>query len=225
MAKRIFITGGIGSGKSTLLDFLASQGVGIVEADKVGHQVLTFDDTKAELAEKFGTDIFDESGEVMRPALAAKAFSSPENTALLDSVTQKRVYAESLRQLDELAKTHNFVALEMAILDGRDDFYKNADVVIAVVTSPEVRIQRLVERGLTEDDARSRLRNQVPDSKREAISQVVFVNNGTLEDFEDEIGSWWSEYAHGRASDHERDHMNDLSGDHAGEHTSERGVS
>ena len=42
MAKRIFITGGIGSGKSTLLDFLRSQGVATVEADKVGHEVLTF---------------------------------------------------------------------------------------------------------------------------------------------------------------------------------------
>ena len=52
MAKRIFITGGIGSGKSTLLDFLRSQGVATVEADKVGHEVLTFADTKAELAEK-----------------------------------------------------------------------------------------------------------------------------------------------------------------------------
>ena len=45
MAKRIFITGGIGSGKSTLLDFLCSQGVATVEADKVGHEVLTFADT------------------------------------------------------------------------------------------------------------------------------------------------------------------------------------
>ena len=178
MAKRIFITGGIGSGKSTLLDFLRSQGVATVEADKVGHEVLTFAD----------------EGNVMRPALAAKAFVSPEMTALLDSVTLKRVYAESLRQLDELAKTHDFVALEMAILDGRDDFYKNADVVLAVVTTPEVRIARLVGRGLTEEDARNRLKNQVPDSKREAIADVVFTNNGTIEDFENEIALWWESF-------------------------------
>ena len=194
MAKRIFITGGIGSGKSTLLDFLREQGVATVEADKVGHEVLTFPDTKAELAEKFGSDIFDDRGEGVRSALAAKAFVSSEKTALLDSVTLKRVYAESLRQLDELAKNHDFVALEMAILDGRDDFYKNADVVIAVVTTPEVRIARLVERGLTEEDARARLKNQVPDSKREAIADVVFTNNGTLEDFTGEIARWWDDY-------------------------------
>ncbi|WP_251197842.1 dephospho-CoA kinase [Anaerotardibacter muris] len=197
MAKRIFITGGIGSGKSTLLEFLRSHGAGTVEADKVGHEVLTFDDTKAELSEKFGTDIFDEAGNVMRPALAAKAFVSPEATALLDSVTLKRVYAESLRQLDELAKTHDVVALEMAILDGRDDFYKNADVVIAVVTSPEVRIQRLVERGLTEEDARNRLKNQVPDERREAIADVVFVNDGTIDEFQQTIDQWWESFTGG----------------------------
>lgn len=194
MAKRIFITGGIGSGKSTLLDYLSKQGVATVEADKVGHEVLTFADTKAELREKFGNDIFDTQGEVVRSALAAKAFVSPEKTTLLDSVTQKRVYAESLRQLDELAKTHKAVALEMAILDGRDDFYKNADVVIALVTSPEVRIARLIERGLSEEDARNRLKNQVPDSKREAIADVVFTNNGSLEEFKREIAQWWECY-------------------------------
>lgn len=194
MAKRIFITGGIGSGKSTLLDFLTDQGVAAVEADKVGHQVLTFSDTKAELAEKFGEDIFDQDGEVIRSALAAKAFVSPEKTALLDSVTQRRVYAESLRQLDELAKTHEVVALEMAILDGRDDFYKNADVVLALITSPEVRIQRLVQRGLTEEDARNRLKNQVPDEKRIAISDVVLTNDGSLDEFKQEIEQWWSHF-------------------------------
>lgn len=194
MAKRIFITGGIGSGKSTLLDYLRVRGAGTIEADKVGHEVLTFDDTKAELREKFGTDIFDEEGNVMRPALAAKAFVSPEATALLDSVTLKRVYAESLRQLDELAADHDAVALEMAILDGRDDFYKNADVVIAVVTSPEVRIQRLVDRGLTEEDARARLANQVPDERREAIADVVLVNDGTVEEFQQAIDTWWDSF-------------------------------
>lgn len=194
MAKRIFITGGIGSGKSTLLEFLKSKGAFTVDADKVGHEILTFQDTKDELREKFGADIFDEDGNVVRSALAAKAFVSPEATALLDSVTLKRVYAESLRQLDEAAKDHETVALEMAILDGRDDFYKNADVVLAVVTTPEVRIERLVKRGLTEEDARNRLATQVPDSARVAISDVVFENNGTEAELQDAINEWWHQF-------------------------------
>ena len=88
----------------------------------------------------------------------------------------------------------------MAILDGRDDFYKNADVVLALVTSPEVRIQRLIQRGLTEEDARNRLKNQVPDEKRIAISDVVLTNDGTLDEFMHEIEQWWSRFKSGQLS-------------------------
>lgn len=38
------------------------------------------------------------------------------------------------------------------------------------------------------------LKNQVPDSKREAIADVVFTNNGTIEDFENEIALWWESF-------------------------------
>ena len=57
-----------------------------------------------------------------------------------------------------MGQTHKVVVLEMAILDGRDDFYKHADIVVAVTTSPEVRVRRLMEsRGFSEEDARNRL--------------------------------------------------------------------
>ena len=80
----------------------------------------------------------------------------------------------------------------MAILDGRDDFYKHADIVIAVTTSPEVRIKRLMEsRGFSEEDARNRLARQVPEEQRLAIADVVFTNDGTLDEFEAQIQTWW----------------------------------
>ena len=84
------------------------------------------------------------------------------------------------------------VVLEMAILDGRDDFYKKADIVIAVTTSPEVRIARLMHsRGFSEEDARNRLVNQVPEEQRLSIADVVFTNNGSIGDFEAQISLWW----------------------------------
>lgn len=82
--------------------------------------------------------------------------------------------------------------LEMAILDGRDDFYQKADIVIAVTTSPEVRIARLMQsRGFSEEDARNRLANQVPEEQRLSIADVVFTNNGSIEEFESQISLWW----------------------------------
>lgn len=189
---KIFVTGGIGSGKSTLMHFFEKQGAGVLLADEVGHENLFNEEMKAELVDAFGSEILDTKGEIIRSELATRAFSTPENTKLMDSITQPRLYDGCLRHLDDLGKTHKVVVLEMAILDGRDDFYKHADIVIAVTTSPEVRIKRLMEsRGFSEEDARNRLARQVPEEQRLAIADVVFTNDGTLEEFEAQIQTWW----------------------------------
>ena len=189
---KIFVTGGIGSGKSTLMHSFEKQGAGVLLADEVGHENLFNEEMKAELVDAFGSEILDTKGEIIRSELATRAFSTPENTKLMDSITQPRLYDGCLRHLDDLGKTHKVGVLEMAILDGRDDFYKHADIVIAVTTSPEVRIKRLMEsRGFSEEDARNRLARQVPEEQRLAIADVVFTNDGTLDEFEAQIQTWW----------------------------------
>ena len=187
----IFVTGGIGSGKSTLLQFCAERGAGIVYADEVGHDNLHDPAMRAELARAFGPEILDAKGEVIRSALAARAFATPEATARMDAITQPRLYDGCLRAIAEAGRTHEVVVLEMAILDGRDDFYRHADLV-AVTTSPEVRVARLMAaRGFTEEDARSRLARQVPEERRLAIADTVLTNDGSLVEFEQQIARWW----------------------------------
>lgn len=188
----IFVTGGIGSGKSTLMEFLKEKGAGIVLADEVGHENLHNPEMKAELVQAFGKEILDTNGEIIRSELAARAFATPEDTACMDAITQPRLYEGCLRHVASVGQTHEVVVLEMAILDGRDDFYKHADIVVAVTTSPEVRVRRLMEsRGFSEEDARNRLASQVPEENRLAIADVVFTNDGTLQEFQDQIQQWW----------------------------------
>ena len=78
--KKIFVIGGMGAGKSTAARALANQGIPLIDLDKVGHQVLTWDVVKDELREAFGEGIFDENGEVDRKALAAGSFASEHET-------------------------------------------------------------------------------------------------------------------------------------------------
>ena len=189
---RIFVTGGMGSGKSTLIGYLEGKGAAIVYADEVGHCNLLKLECRQALADAFGSDILDAEGLVDRARLASKAFASPEATARLDAITQPLLYEECLVRISELEKTHKVVVLEMAILDGRDDFYKNADLVVCVTASTELRIKRLMtHRGVSEEDARSRIARQVPESKRKKISDIVLTNNGTLEEFLSQIDEWW----------------------------------
>lgn len=188
---KIFVTGGIGSGKSTFTSHLETLGAAVVYADVVGHENLSNPEMKQELVDAFGSDILGEDGEVNRAALAAKAFVSPEATKRLDAITQPRLYAGCLERCALLEQTHSVVVLEMAILDGRDNFAENADIVVCVTASQEVRVQRLVHsRGIDETDARNRLARQVPEEQRIAISDVVFVNDGTVEEFIEKINAW-----------------------------------
>ncbi len=191
---RIFVTGGMGSGKSTLISYLEKKGAAILYADKIGHDNLHKPECKKELARIFGKEILDSSGEVDRASLAAKAFASPSATAQLDSITQPLLYEECLAQIAQLEKSNKVVVLEMAILDGRDDFYKNADQVVCVTAAPEVRIQRLMEyRGISKEDAQNRIARQVSEDQRKAISDVVFTNDGSLDDFLAQIDAWWED--------------------------------
>lgn len=174
------------------MEFLKEKGAGIVLADEVGHENLHDSEMKAELVKAFGKEILDTNGEIIRSELAARAFATPEDTARMDAITQPRLYESCLRHVVSVGQNHKVVVLEMAILDGRDDFYKHADIVVAVTTSPEVRVRRLMEsRGFSEEDARNRLASQVPEENRLAIADVVFTNDGTLQEFQDQIQQWW----------------------------------
>ena len=189
---RIFVTGGMGSGKSTLISYLEGKGAAIVFADEVGHDNLLKLECRRALAKAFGNDILDAEGFVDRGALAAKAFANPQATARLDAITQPLLYDECLARVRALEKEYKVVVLEMAILDGRDDFYKNADIVVCVTADADLRVKRLMaHRGVSREDACNRIARQVPERQRIEISDVVLSNNGTLEDFLRQIDDWW----------------------------------
>lgn len=54
-----------------------------------------------------------------------------------------------------------------------------ADVVMAVLAPLEVRIERAVKSGFSEEDVRARIARQITDADRIEASDVVFNNDGT----------------------------------------------
>ncbi len=132
-------------GQIDLMRFFEAKGAGVVYADEVGHENLHNAVMKDELRAAFGNKIFDSEGEIIRSELAACAFSSPQNTALLDSITQPRLYEGCLRHIGDLGRAMRWLCSKWPFLTGAMTFYQKADIVIAVTTSPEVRIARLMQ--------------------------------------------------------------------------------
>ena len=195
--KKIFIIGGMGAGKSTARKALTDQGLEFIDLDVIGHEIHHWQVVKDELSEAFGEDVFDENGEVNRPALARKAFVSPAETRKLNRITMPRIEDVFTTRLDELeAAGCPAVVVEYSVFRNRQmSLAYLADVVVAVLAPLELRVERAVSSGFEEQDVRRRIAQQITDAERIEQSDVVFNNDGTKEELYNKVLAWWNEYS------------------------------
>ncbi len=174
----IGLTGQTGAGKSAVADYLSQRGFAVLNADKMVADVYRESPVclKA-VAACFGGDILRADGSLDRPLLAKRAFSSPENTALLGKIVHPFVIAETLRLLK--------VQEGMVILDAPQLFESNMDVlcdcIIGVTAPEELRLERILRRDhLTEEQARERMKAQLDESFFRENTDHLIENNGDL---------------------------------------------
>lgn len=187
--KLIGLTGGIGSGKSTVAKLLAARGWELVDADQIARDIVApGEPALAELSDAFGSDILQADGTLNRGELASRAFSSPEKTELLNSITHPRINEETQRRFDAAREAgEDFVVYDMPLLVDKG-LHKDMDVTIVVDVEVEERVRRLVEyRGLDADDARRRIKAQISDDKRLAAADYVVDNNGPESELEGKV--------------------------------------
>lgn len=175
------LTGGIGSGKSTVAARLADHGIVVVDADRLAREVVEpGEPVLAALAERFGADVLDGQGRLDRALLAERAFADAEGKAALDAITHPAI-AERLRsRLDALEAAGEPVAVLDHPLLVETGSVALVDTVVVVEADPELRVSRLVERGLDEADARARLAAQADDDTRRRHADHVLHNDGDL---------------------------------------------
>ncbi|HEX2074465.1 MAG TPA: dephospho-CoA kinase [Geodermatophilus sp.] len=189
---RIGLTGGIGSGKSTVAALLAARGARIVDADVIAREVVAPGTPGlAAVVQAFGKQVLTPDGALNRPALAAVVFADPEARRRLDGIVHPLV-RERARQLVAEAPEDAVVVQDVPLLveTGQAAAY---DLVLVVEADLDTRIARLVQRGLTEEDARARIAAQATDEQRRAVADVVLDNSGTPEELAAQVDRFWAE--------------------------------
>ena len=191
--KNILIIGGMGAGKSSVTSALASQGLPVVDLDRLGHVVLSWDFVQKELRDAYGAGVFTAEGEVDRAALAAVAFATKEGTETLNRITQPRIDQALHNELARLAAEGRTAAvIESSSFTGQAPLVALADYIVVVTAPEELRVARAVAAGWSEADVRARMARQLTDEQRLRFATVSFVNDGTPEQLYDQVVSWWN---------------------------------
>lgn len=188
------LTGGIGAGKSTVSELLTERGAVIIDGDLIARQVVEpGQPALAALVERFGPEILAADGTLDRPALAAKAFSSDEERKALEAITHPAIGAEFLRQMSEAPEGAVVVNDVPLLVESNQAESRGYKFVIVVEAPREVRLDRLVKRGLTREDAEARMAAQATDEERRAVATHLLDNGGTREELEAQVEVVWAD--------------------------------
>lgn len=172
------LTGKTGAGKSTVAELLKEKGCYIIDGDVIARQITEKGSEVLPVLQKaFGEDIIDEKGELIRALLAQRAFSSKENTALLNSITHPVI---KQRCAAEMAKCES-LGYRTALIDAAallDSDCKDLCHKIIVVTAPEdVRLKRILERDpITKEQAMTRINAQKSDEYYFSHADIIIRN-------------------------------------------------
>ena len=178
MGKIIGLTGGIASGKSTVTSYLREKGYAVIDADRVVHDLQAQGgELYQALVEHFGTEILLDTGDLNRPALAERIFSSQNEIAWSNQVQGEMIRKALARERDRLIEAEDlfFMDIPLLIEQGYLDWF---DQVWLVYVTEDTQLERLMERNaLTEDQVRDRLAAQMPLDEKKAFVDLVIDNN------------------------------------------------
>lgn len=192
MAFFVGITGGIGTGKSTVCGFLRDLGAEVIDADKVGKQILM--PGKAAyfgVVERFGTSVLAEDGTVDRKALGRIIFDDSEARADLDALTHPAIKAEiDAKFAEHAARGDCIVALEAPLLF-EAGMEGTVNEVWVVACEPEEQLKRVMNRGFSREEAEARIAAQMPLQEKIRRADRVIVTDGSKEETRAQIAALW----------------------------------
>ena len=181
--KMIGLTGGIASGKSTVSGMLAEAGLTVIDADQLAREVVRPGTPGlAAIVEAFGAGILQADGSLDRAGLGAMVFSDQEARARLSGIVHPLIQANVAAQTRLAQERGENVVVYDAPLLVENGLHRAMDLVVVVSVPEDVQCARLCERdGLDPEDARRRLRAQLPLADKIAVADVVIDNSGKLD--------------------------------------------
>jgi len=185
----VALTGGIGSGKSTVGQIFEDLGAIVTDSDQLARDVVErgtngFD----QIIAAFGDEVL-KNGDLDRAALGELVFKDPAKRKQLEQITHPLI-RKAFSKIVESSKGDSIVVNQIPLLVESNHDYK-FDHVITISASEDVRIERLLKRGMNLNQIKQRLQAQSTDAQREQISDSIIRNDKSQAELLPEVEKVW----------------------------------
>ena len=179
----IALTGGIATGKSTVASLMALNGMRVIDADTISHQIL--DSSFSWVEKTFGKEYVSNS-KVDRTLLGTMIFSNPQKKKILEDYLHPKIRDEIEKQSVK-QDTFKFPYLIDIPLFFENGAYDIQDSVV-VYTPSEVQLDRFMKRNkYSEEESLKRIASQMPIEEKKEKATWIIDNSKNLKHLQQEV--------------------------------------
>ena len=176
------LTGGTGSGKSAAARRFEHHGIPVVDADKIGHELIAPGGlAEARVAGAFGNGVLT-GGAVDREKLGKRVFADPAELARLNAIVHPVLFEViAARCTAHAAEDVPACVIDAALIGEKGRLDPWLDCLVLVSCPVEIRVQRLAtHRGMEVSQARLRIAAQTDPEQKRPLARWVIDNSGSL---------------------------------------------
>jgi dephospho-CoA kinase len=178
----IALTGGIATGKSTVASLLALNGMRVIDADTISHEIL--DESASWVKETFGEE-FVNASKVNRSKLGNLIFSNEKMKKVLENYLHPKIRQE-IEKRSIKQDSFKFPYLIDIPLFFENNNYDISDSVVVYVPN-DIQLERFIKRnGYTKEESLKRINSQMPIEEKKKRATWVIDNSKNLKHLQQE---------------------------------------
>ena len=179
----IALTGGIATGKSTVASLLALNGMRVIDADTISHEIL--DKSYLWVIDNFGSEYVNGS-KVNRSKLGSLVFSNNEAKKKLEDYLHPKIRQEiekrSIKQ--DGFKFPYLIDIPLFFENGAYDIKES----VVVYTPKDIQLDRFMKRnGFSKEESLNRISSQMPIDEKKQKATWVIDNSKNLKHLQQEV--------------------------------------
>jgi dephospho-CoA kinase len=187
MSLIVGLTGGIGSGKTSAAKFFAAEGVAIIDADTISHELTGAQGAAIPNIKKyFGSNFITEDGKLDRKKMQSRIFSDINSRKKLEGILHPLIQTEVMHRIETVSSPYIIIVVPLLLETG--DYCETVIRILVVDSNEEQQISRAISRGgLNKEEVRAIMATQK--SRQERLNQAddVIVNDTDISSLQEKV--------------------------------------